>query len=75
VDARPTKQIGAQARGFFQGGALPPAADFFVISAQQNVGHFPSAKLGGTRVLRAIEHCARMSAILKRLEHGGRFVA
>src|ERR1022692_2337458 len=75
MDACPTKQVRPQARGFLQCGPLPPAADFFVISAQQNIRHLPSSKLGGTRVLRAIEHGPRMSAILKGLEHCRRFVA
>ena len=49
------QQIRAVAPRFFQGFLQAPAANFFVISAEQNFRHVPAAKFRGARVVGAVE--------------------
>ena len=49
------EQIGAIAARFFEGHAVAPAADFFVVAAEQDFGDGPAAEIGGSRVMRKFQ--------------------
>src|SRR6185312_14641485 len=67
VSARRVQQVGAQARGFFERGLLPPFRDFGVMAAQESFGHFPAAKVGGAGPLRAVENAFREGLVDRRI--------
>jgi hypothetical protein len=50
-----SQQIRAIPLRFLEGSFAAPAANFFMISAEQNFRHGPTAEFGGTRVVRKVE--------------------
>ena len=45
------KQIGAISTGFALGLLLAPFGDLGVVAADEDLGHFPAAEVGGTGVM------------------------
>jgi hypothetical protein len=63
------KQVGAIAKSFFEGHAVAPLSDFGVVAADEDLGDFPAAIVGGAGVVGKIEQGAAVGE--RFVESGG----
>src|SRR5713226_7385255 len=67
-DGQLSQQVGTVAQRFLQRLLPPPAADFLVVAAQQDLRHGPAAVFRRTGVMRKIEQAPRSGHVMRNQE-------